>query len=183
LLPETNYLRYAILHISLKINKGKIVMSISSTIEAKFVFNESKSALEWFRKLTLDDNIYEDYIHEVSFKRVRVEHNYKFVVYLDSSNRNFFYERWFLMKLLKGVSSEEIQPNDKDFCECFREINAKYKCAIEWIASSEHGIQDHIVWDYDGKIILEESDKWDFETDEHSNPDFNKQNIETLLLK
>lgn len=158
-------------------------MSTSSTLNAKFVFNDHTSAVEWFNKLSSDDMPFEFYVNELSFKRVRVEHKNKFVVHLDSGNRNYFYERWFLMKLLKGVSSDEIQPNDDDFFECFREINAKYKCAIEWIATSEHGLQDHIVWDYDGKIILEESDKWTFETDEHTNPDFNKRNIEDLLLK
>lgn len=158
-------------------------MSVNSTIKAKFVFKEYESALEWFKKLSSDENIYAYYVDELSFKRVSVEHKNKFVVYLDSGNRNYFYERWLLMKLLKDIPDDEIQPNDGDFCECFREINAKYKCAVEWIATSEHGVQDHIVWDYDGKIILEEGDKWDFETDEHSNPDFNKQNIETLLLK
>lgn len=180
---------YAILVVQLKknnkrkINKGKIIMSVSSTIQAKFVFNDHHSAVEWINKLSSDNTIFDYYVNELSFKRIRLEHKFKFVVYLDSSNRNYFYERWFLMKLLKGVSSEEIEPNDKDFLECFREINAKYKCAIEWIATSEHGCQDHIVWDYDWKTILQESDNWDFETDEHSNPDFNKQNIETLLLK
>lgn len=158
-------------------------MSVSSSIEAKFVFNEFESALEWFKKLSSDELTIRDYIDELSIKRVRFDLKSKFVVYLDSSNRNYFYERWFLVKLLKGVSSDEIEPNDEDFLECFREINAKYKCAIEWIATSEHGLQDHIVWDYDGKIILNESDKWTFETDEHTNPNFNKQNIETLLLK
>lgn len=158
-------------------------MSISSTLKAKFIFQDHKSAVEWFNKLSSDDMPFEFYVHELSLKRVRVEHKSKYIVYLDSSNRNYFYERWFLMKLLKGVSSDEIQPNDDDFFECFREINAKYKCAIEWIASSEHGLQDHIVWDYDGKIILEEENEIEYESRESSNTDFNKQNLETLLLK
>lgn len=159
-------------------------MGISSSIEAKFVFNEYKSALEWFKKLSSDENIFEYYLTELSFKKVRIgDFDNKFVVFLNSSNRNYFYEKWFLMKLLKGVSDDEIQPNDDDYFEWVKEINAKYKCAIEWSATSEHGLQDHIVWDYDGKVIFKESDKWTFETDEHTNPDFNKQNIETLLLK
>ena len=62
-------------------------------------------------------------------------------------------------------------------------IKAKFKCAIEYTTDNEYSNQGHIVWDYDGKIILEEEDQWNFETDEHSKPDFNKQNIEDLLLK
>lgn len=169
----------------LKNNKGKINMSVSSDIKIKFVFNEHTSAVEWLKKLSSDESIYEYYVQEISFKRIRSLYGFKtkFVVYLKSSNRNYFYERWFLMKLLKDISSDEIEPNDKDFFECFREINAKYKCAIDYIATSEYGTQDHAVWDYDGNIILEEGNKIDYETNEHSNPDFNKQNIETLLLK
>lgn len=160
-------------------------MGVSSDIEVKFVFNEYASAVEWFKKLSSDESIYEYYVDEISFKRIRGPYGFKtkFGVYLNSSNRNYFYERWFLTKLLKDISSDEIEPNNDDFCECFREINAKYKCAIDYIATSEYGIQDHIVWDYDGKIILEENNKIDEETAEHSNPDFNKQNVETLLLK
>lgn len=44
-------------------------------------------------------------------------------------------------------------------------IKAKFKCAIEYTTDNEYGNQGHIVWDYDGKIILEEEDQWNFETD------------------
>lgn len=157
-------------------------MSISSSIKVKFVFKNIKSAIKLFNHLSEDNGVFNSYIDELSFKRINKN---RFVVYLDSRDRDCLFLKWCKIKS-KNIDDSifsKIKGYDKEFCAFFILMGATYKCAVEYILTSEYGVQYHTILDYEENIILTEENEINEKTGKHSNPKFNKKNIETLLLK
>jgi hypothetical protein len=114
-----------------------------------------------------------------------IANNGYFEIYINAYDRNFWVETWGLTAALIGIDdSVIINRMSKQPYKCYELINYIYGCAVEHYISREDGVTKRIVWNFKGTKIFEEEDEVNWDTDEHTNPDFNKKDIyEILALK